>query len=72
MKISVVVKTNSKESKVILKDGIYYIYTKSSAKENKANIEVVRLLSEYFNIQKSNIDIKKGLKSKRKIVDICN
>ncbi len=72
MKISAIVKTNSKESKIFIKDDIYYIYTKSPAKENKANIEVVRLLSEYFDIPKSNIDIKKGLKSKSKIVEICD
>lgn len=68
--LHVTVKTNSKENKVIFKDNIYFVYTKSPAKEGKANESVVSLLSEYLDIPKSNIYIKKGLKSKNKLVEI--
>ena len=70
MKISVIVKTNSKESKVEVKDNMYYVYTKSPAKENKANMEMIDLISEYLNIQKRNIFIKRGIKGKKKILEI--
>jgi len=70
MNIEVIVKTNSKESKVVVKDTVYYIYTKSSAKEGKANKEVVEIISEYLGIPKSSISIKRGLKSKKKIIVI--
>lgn len=68
--LHVTVKTNSKENKVIFKDNIYFVYTKSPAKEGKANESVISLLSEYLDIPKSNIYIKKGLKSKNKLVEI--
>lgn len=70
MFLEISVKSNSKESKVICKDNIYYIYTKSPAKEGKANKEIVKLLSEYLDIPKSNISFKRGLKSKKKVIEI--
>jgi len=68
--LHIIVKANSKENKVVFKDDIYQVYTKSPAKEGKANDAVVSLLSEYLDIPKSNIEIKKGLKSKSKWVEI--
>lgn len=70
MKLNVIVKANTKENKIECIDDIYYVYTKSPAKEGKANDSVIALLSEYLNISRSNINIKMGLKSKRKIVEI--
>lgn len=68
MTIEVIVKTHSRESKVTFKDNIYYVYTKSPAKEGKANKEVIKLLSKYFDIPKTNISIKRGLKYKKKVI----
>ena len=68
--LHIIVKANSKENKVVFKDDIYHVYTKSPAKEGKANDAVVSLLSEYLDIPKSNIEIKKGLKSKSKWVEV--
>ncbi len=68
--LHIIVKANSKESKVIFKDGIYHVYTKFPAKEGKANDAIVSLLSEYLDIPKGNIEIKKGLKSKSKWVEV--
>lgn len=70
MKLSVTVKTNAKENKIECIDNIYYVHTKSPAKEGKANDSVITLLSEYLHILRSNISIKKGLKNKRKIIEI--
>jgi len=68
--IKVKVKIGSHEEKVIYKDGLYYVYTNSPPRDNRANISVIELLSEYFDISKSNITIKRGFKSKNKIVEI--
>jgi len=70
MTIEVVVKTNSKESKVVIKGNVYCVYTKSPAKEGKANEEVIELLSKHFDIPKSTISIKQGFKYRRKIIQI--
>ena len=68
--LHIIVKANSKENKVVFKDDIYHVYTKSPAKEGKANDEVISLLSDYLDISKGNINIKKGLKSKSKWVEV--
>lgn len=64
------VKIQSKKEYVNLVDGIYYVYTNSPARDNLANISVIELLSKYLDIPKSYISIKKGLKSKNKVVEI--
>lgn len=69
-KIEVIVKTNSKENKIIFKDSVYHVYTKSPAKEGKANKEIIDLLSKYMDIPKSSIVIELGIKSKYKVVRI--
>ncbi len=68
--LHIIVKSNSKESKIVFENDIYHVYTKSPAKEGKANDEVISLLSDYLDIPKGNINIKKGKKSKSKWVEI--
>lgn len=70
MKISVRVKTKSKKQKIVLKDNIYHISLLSPAYKNKANIELIDLLSKYFNVPKMNISIIIGQKNKNKICSI--
>jgi uncharacterized protein (TIGR00251 family) len=45
---------------------------KSLAKENKANDEVIKILSNYFKVNSSDITIKSGKKNKEKIIAIKN
>jgi uncharacterized protein YggU (UPF0235/DUF167 family) len=68
--IQIIVKTKKQKNLVEFKDKKYTVYTKSPAKDNKANISVIEQLSDYFDIPKRNITIKRGLKSKNKIVEI--
>ena len=50
MKIELDVKTQQKFSKVEMRgDGIVNVFVKSSPIDNKANVEIVELLSEYYN-----------------------
>lgn len=70
MVIQIKVKTNSKEQKIYLVDDIYNIYVKSPAKEGKANMEVIDMIAEYFNVKKGEVNIKRGLKGKKKIIEI--
>ena len=67
MNIGAEIKTNSKFSKVeTISQNSYKIFVKSPAHEGKANIEAIRLLSEYFKIPKSNICLVRGIRSKVK------
>lgn len=69
MTIQITVKSNQKVSKVEkIEKGEYKVFVKSSPIENKANIEVIKVLSKYFDIPKSSIKIKPGLKSSKKII----
>ncbi|MDI6890678.1 MAG: DUF167 domain-containing protein [Thermodesulfovibrionales bacterium] len=70
MKISVRVKLNMKEEKVEKEGDIYKVYVKEPAKKGRANRAMVELLSEYFNVPKSQIVILRGMKSKEKILGI--
>lgn len=70
MKISISVKTGSKIQEVKKIGDIYEVRVKARPIEGKANQEVIRLLSEFFEIPKSQIKIKSGTKSKNKIVEI--
>jgi len=73
MRISVKVKPNSKKEEIKkLTDNEFVLWVKEPAKENRANQAVIRLLSEYFNVPKSNISIIRGETSKNKIIQILN
>ena len=71
MKYFIKVKTHAKEEKV---EKISGSSLKISVKElpinNSANEEVIEILSKYFKVAKSQINIIKGLKSKNKIIEI--
>ncbi len=71
MRIQVIVKPNSKKEKVEKIDETNFkIYVNDPPRENKANESVIKLLSEYFGVQRSKITILKGIKSKVKIIEI--
>ena len=70
MLVSVVVKPNSKHPGIKEDKDVYIISVSSLAKEGKANKELIKLLAKHFNVSKSCVSIKKGFKSKLKIVEI--
>ena len=70
MKISVRVKPNMNEERIVKEEGFYTVFVKEPARENKANRAVIELLSEYFKVPKSQVFILSGLRSKQKIIEI--
>ena len=78
MKISIRVKTKSKQEKVEpahgrgkqLSEKDFTVFVKELPIEGRANDAVIKLLSGYFMVPKSNIKIISGHKSKNKIVEI--
>jgi uncharacterized protein len=68
MKIRIKVKPNSKEQVIEkISENFYKINLKSAPTENKANIELIKLLKNYF---KKSIKIKSGFNSRNKIIEI--
>ncbi|MHA1506652.1 MAG: DUF167 domain-containing protein [Candidatus Asgardarchaeia archaeon] len=70
MIIKVFVIPNSKSLKVEKDEDSYLVWVDAPAKRGKANKKLIEALSEYFKVNRSSIRIKKGLKSREKIVEI--
>jgi len=70
MRIPIIVKPNAKQDQIEKTENGFNIHVQATPIENKANIAVIKLLSEYLDIPKSRIAIVAGLKSKRKLIEI--
>ncbi len=69
--IKIKVKPNSKQQKIEpQEDGSWLVRLKSPPVEGKANQELIKLLSDRFDLPKSQITIKSGLSSKHKIIEL--
>ena len=69
MIIKVKVYASSGKKKIVkLSDNEYKVYLKAIAENNKANIELIKLLSKYFKTQ--DIKIIRGKTSSKKEVEI--
>lgn len=71
MQIKVKVTPRSSKSEVMgEKDGVLIVKLKSAPVDGEANAELIRVLAEYFDCAKSNIEITKGSTSKIKTVTV--
>ena len=71
MKIFVKVKAGSKNDEVTKVDDTHYVIkVKEPPVEGKANEAVIRVLSDYFHIPKSHVQILKGGQTKNKVIEI--
>ena len=71
MIINIKVKPNSKKQEIVKIDNSKYLISlKEKPENNKANIELIKLLKKYFKVDSNDIKIIKGLRSKNKLVEI--
>ena len=71
MIIHVAVKPGSAEQEISkIDDRNLAIKLTSRAEENKANIELIKLLAKYFNTEQKNVLIIRGRKSRKKVIEI--
>lgn len=71
MRINVIVTPNARIPSVVKsEDGSYKLKVNARASEGKANLRLVEMLAEYFDVPKSHIRITKGLGSRNKLVEI--
>jgi len=70
--INVKVKPSSKVESLSYSNGIYHAKLKQEAREGKANLALIKMLSKYFNVSMSDIKIVRGIRSKNKNVIIKN
>ncbi len=61
------IKTKQQTSSITqIEDGTYYIKVRAQPINNQANIEVIKTISNHFNIPQSKITIQTGKTSKMK------
>lgn len=70
MKKEIHIKPKSKHPGVVEKDGILEVSVSSSPVDGKANEEMLELLSDYFEVAKSAIEITSGHSSRHKTIEI--
>lgn len=69
MQLKVTVKPNSKKQNIEeVGDGSLIVRLKSPPVDGKANQELIELLAEKFDVAKSQIKIKSGLSSRKKLI----
>ena len=61
---------HAKQNKVVESDGVLRVYTTVAPENGRANSAVIELLSEYFNVPKSRINIIRGLTGRDKVVTV--
>uniref|UniRef100_A0A7V0Z6G6 UPF0235 protein ENP86_07860 n=1 Tax=candidate division WOR-3 bacterium TaxID=2052148 RepID=A0A7V0Z6G6_UNCW3 len=71
-RINIKVIPNARKNLVCEEDGIFKVYVNAPPVEGRANKAVIEVLSEYFNVRKSNIKIIKGEKSRNKVLEISD
>jgi len=71
MKIHVKAKPNSSEQKIVdFGEHRYLVYLKSTPENDKANIELINLLSKYLGVPPKSFHITFGRTSDEKTIDI--
>ncbi len=69
MKIKVKVKPHSGEQSVVNDGNMYVVKLKSPPEDNKANIELLKVLKKYF---KKEVRIISGFTSRNKVVEVLD
>ncbi len=70
MKIKIKLHPNSKQEKIVkLTEDSYEVWIKEKPIDNKANVYLEKYLKKYF---KKDVKVVKGLKSKKKVIEIFN
>ena len=70
MRYSVRVTTRSSRQQIKIEGKLLKVHLRSSPVDDKANEELVEVLSNFFDIAKSKIKITRGKASRNKVVDI--
>jgi len=71
MKINVKVIPNAAKNEIVLiSENNYKIKVSSPPSDGKANTALIKLLADYFKVPKKAVNIKTGMSSRKKIIEI--
>ena len=68
--IEIKVIPRAKKNFIKSEDGILKIYVTAPAQDGRANEAVLNILADYLGVKKSILRIKKGEKSRNKIIEV--
>jgi uncharacterized protein YggU (UPF0235/DUF167 family) len=69
--IEVRVHAGSAKRAVVLKDGGIHVYTRKKPEKGEANLDVMEIVSEYFRVPKSSVELLRGERAKVKLLRIA-
>ncbi len=70
MRISAKIKTNASVNRAEKTDLGFVVFVTKSPEKGKANLAVIKILADYFNVPKSYLKIVSGFTSRNKIIEI--
>ena len=71
MRYAIKVKPGSSQEKIVeTNEGELTIYLRAKAHDGEANDALIKLLSKYYKVPKTSINIIRGAKSKSKIIEL--
>ena len=60
----------AKQTKIVGTDGVYRVYITAAPVDGAANAAVIKILSEYFDVPKTQIQIVRGQTARDKVVEL--
>ena len=70
MRLDVKVIPGARKNSLSEENGIFKVHLTAPAVDGKANAALIAFLAEHFDVKKRGIEIIKGLKSRRKTINI--
>ena len=61
---------NAKKNHVKLESGVFRVYLTTPPVDGRANKAIIKIMADFFNVRKNQIEIIKGLKSRDKTIRI--
>ena len=67
----IIVKPGTSQEKVVVaEDGSLVVYLRAKAHDGEANKALIKVLSKYFGVAKSRIEIVQGQNSRKKVIEV--
>ena len=60
----------SQEKVIVTEDGTLVVYLRAKAHDGEANKALMKVLSKYFGVAKSRIEIVQGQNSRKKVIEV--
>jgi uncharacterized protein (TIGR00251 family) len=70
--VEVRVHPGSSRRGVVLKGDEIHVYTRKKPEKGEANLDVIAIVSEYFKVPKSSVELLRGERAKTKVLRVAD